>query len=418
MRVGLLLLLLVGCGRVAFDPVAPPCAGPGCEDAAVPADVLTCTPVATECSCWTFAPSNFDPCMGCAVSPLPIVLGVGTFTYDTDAGTLSSASMSISHATAVLAQSSGPAMRVIYAPSLTVDAGATLTVVGSLPLLLAVSGDVQLAGSLVARGSGTTPGPGGNPTSCATTGTGNDGSTVSGDIYGGGGGGGGAFGASGGIAGDGWGVGAIGNGGGAGITNGGDTIEPLRGGCNGGRGGREFNGFAGPAAWGGAGGGGGAIQIAACGQVMIGGTIDVGGGGGLGGRANPSSFRSGAGAGGGGSGGALLVEAAAIIVSGSAQLCANGGAGGEGGIMTTVGADGASGTCSATVAASAADTTPEGGNGGAGGVRSLLDGGAGTVGGTMAGGGGGGGGGVGRIRLRAPTRAIDPQAIVTPAATM
>jgi len=412
----LAFFLLVGCGRVSFDNVCSEC-----QDGAPPVDVTTCMPMSTECSCWTFVPSNFDPCMGCATGSSPLLLALGTYSYNTDEGTLAGAGMSIAHATGVLAQASGPAVRVIYAPSFVIESGATLNVVGTLPLLIAAGGDVMISGTIIARGDGTTPGPGGNAASCATTGAtsgvGQDGRTVSGDIYGGGGGGGGAFGDGGGVAGDGWGVGANGNGGVAGVANGVDTIAPLRGGCAGGKGGREFNGFAGAAAWGGNGGGGGALQIASCGTVALDGTIDVGGGGGLGGHANPSTFASGAGGGGGGSGGALLVEGAMLFVSSNARLCANGGAGGEGGIDKNAGANGAAGTCSTNVAASAADTTPEGGNAGVGGTRLAPSGGAGVGGGVMAGGGGGGGGGVGRIRLRATMRLIDPLAIVSPAPT-
>src|SRR5260221_2549309 len=77
------LIMLGACGRIGFDGSS------SIADAAADA-VTACTPQPHECSCWTSAPTNIDPCMSCApatFAPLDLVVA-GQYDFDTDAGVL------------------------------------------------------------------------------------------------------------------------------------------------------------------------------------------------------------------------------------------------------------------------------------------------------------------------------------------
>jgi len=399
----LALLILAACGRLGFS------SGTVDGDAGVTtADAIeTCVPHARACSCWTYAPSNFDPCNSCAPTMMsPLAFPAGTYVLDTDANIVGSE----------VQDQGGLPVRVVFASSMTVGAGATVTIHGSLPLILAIEGDVLIDGTIDGGATATRSGPGGGLAVTCVTATGGDAGGNGGDIYGGSGGGGGGFGTIAGAGGDGWGVGAQGNGGLAGSAIGAAAITPLRGGCRGGRGragwvstGSQLAGVGGYA--------GGAIQISTCASASISGTIDTHGGGGTGGGKNPATFRSGGGGAGGGAGGAIVMEANDLQIIAGAGLCANGGSGGEGGSETLDGASGAAGTCSTTTAANTVDSVPEGGNGGPGGVRASAAG-TGVVGSPQNGGGGGGGGAVGRIRLfGAGSLTLDGGAVISPQQT-
>jgi hypothetical protein len=158
-------------------------------------------------------------------------------------------------------------------------------------------------------------------------------------------------------------------GGQAGAMNGTSTLEPLRGGCNGGSSGVHS--------------GGGAIQLTSNSAIYVSGTINASG---LGGR-RP--------AGGGGSGGAILLEAPIVEISDTGKLIAVGGGGASrdhsgqtsddgsvalGGACEATsmycgrGGDGATGASQATAGENQAvttdaDTTAGGGGGGVGRIR-------------------------------------------------
>jgi hypothetical protein len=268
--------------------------------------------------------------------------------------------------------------------SFKVPAGATVLVKGSLPLMIWAMADVEIAGVVVSKASGSSPGAGGTAGGTADGadaancqgGAGDGGSTNGSNESGGGGGGRGAAGGQGGS-------GASVAGGPGGKANGSPGLSPLHGGCGGGAGGGDTNTDGGHG-----GGGGGGIQISANDKLTITATglIDVSG---AGGRGSPD----GGGGGGGGSGGAILLEAPEVVLAGF--LAANGGGGGSGGIN---GKDGQDGTASVTAASGGAATS----YGGAGGQGGALGSESGQPGKSTSYNGGGGGGSAGRIRINSP----------------
>jgi large repetitive protein len=300
----------------------------------------------------------------------------------------------------VVTQSSGPDLGVFSVSGLTVDSGTTLWVEGDNALVIASSGDGDIAGTVDAVGGDGTdsygssgPNAGGegaaagaaggdgsdNVYSGATDGEGDGGGFygIPGVHYGNGGGGGGlCWGGGGGVGGSssssgdgtasagGAGAGSSseygGDGGDGGAPYGDAGLEPLLAGSGGGGGLSDTdtnpNGGAG-----GGGAGGGGVQISVDGALTVSGSIDVSGG--RGGDAY-------GGGGGGGSGGAVLLEALDLDISGS--IANEGGRGGHGNLSWA-----ASGT---TGGAGGAGASP----GGVGGSRES----------------GGGGGGAGWILLR------------------
>jgi hypothetical protein len=289
----------------------------------------------------------------------------------------------------------GPQIVVLPMQSFVLQPGRTLALRGNKPVVFAVRGDAQIAGTIDAGATLATAGPGGNVGCTVGQGIGQQGedgvidSGTSGP--GGGGGAGGGFGAG---------------GGGGGTTDdnqdslggppssaeGTANLVPLRGGCQGGRGGQGRDPST---AYGG--GGGGAVQITAVGRLRITGIVSAPGGGGVnGGEGN--------GGGGGGSGGGILLEAGTLD-TGTATLLANGGGGAAGNpYANTNGTDGVNGALTSSSAAAGGVGDNSSGNGGTGGTATLAAGnGANATGPYGSRGGGGGGGGRGRIHQRTLT---------------
>jgi hypothetical protein len=343
-------------------------------------------PVPGESCDWAYAPSNFDPCE----LPAPASLDIdGTLTINSDTTTLPHA---------IVTQPDGTQITVVSVSSLRLDSDDILTTAGTRGVVLAISGDVTVAGRIDAQSGAN------NATHCAGA-SGAPGAASMFTNAGGGGGAGGAAAAAGGAGGAGNAIGA-----GAGATSGTGrtaTLSPLVGGCAGGAGGP--NGGIGAPMPGGS--GGGAIQLSVRDKLTVAGVIAAVG---MGGTLTP--IRSGGG--GGGSGGGVLLEAALVEIQSTSRICADGGSGSEGGGSSSVGEPGSVSPCNGMMPASTEKTNAYGGGGGDGGFRGVSPGAAGTTGISNGGGGGGGGGGVGWIRIRSASSpaAIDPQAAVSPAA--
>lgn len=332
---------------------------------------------------WSYAPTNFDPCM----LPAPGSLTVSNNSM-LDVNTSNQPKK-------VLTQSDGTMITVIHLSQLTVDPFVTLTLNGSSGVVFAVDGDVTINGNLIAVAGSD------NATQCASGRGGTAGDSTNPNSGGGGGGGGaGADDGGGGGAGEGTSSGAAGMPG----TKATSTLSPLRGGCRGGQGGRRDTSGVSPMG----GRGGGAIQISSNTKITVNGFIDASGRGGSGGTA------TGVGAGGGGSGGGVFIEAPNIGLGFASGLCADGGSGGEGG-GASAGANGEPGACTAFGRAQTSNSdTNQGGNGGDGGYRFGTSGAAGQAGQGGGAGGGGGGGGVGWVRVKSPN-VDDSGSVITPA---
>jgi hypothetical protein len=285
---------------------------------------------------------------------------------------------------------------LLFADGLTVDAGSVLRAVGQRPLIIAVRGNVTVAGTIDVGSTKTQRGAGSN-NDCVPTGAGGDGGVRDGGpgglVLSGGGGGGAAFGTDGT---NGTGSETSAPGGLRGLAFGLPTLEPLHGGCRGGSGGLANQ------TWGFGGNGGGAVQVSATGAVLVmgSGTVTAYGAGGKGGQEDQHI-----GGGGAGSGGGILLEGNTIVVQALGSVTANGGGGGGGSgyNATFYGADGADGDDRSATVALGGNRGVCGGNGGNGATRLAP---AGPAGGPMCGmsiPGGGGGGGVGRIRFNAAT---------------
>jgi hypothetical protein len=359
---------------------------------------------------------NVMPCDAALGDPHDLSLLAGAYTLDTDTGQLSGV-LTQPLSVALIAQTSGPMVRVVNIGQLSIGIGATVSITGTHPLVFVVHGDATIAGTIDSSAHSnvitdmSTAGPGGDDNGACTGGVGADGKVAT-STGGGGGAGGGGFGDQGGDGGDGQGSGrgmhgvhgnAIGN----------ATLVPLRGGCPGGHGGATMTSAPG----GRAGNGGGALEVTARGVIDVSGTLKAAGSGG---GPSPHDTDVNGGGGAGGSGGAILLDGDTVQVEASGKLCANGGGGGEGGQSGVQTAFGEDGTCSETTAARGGMVDPDGGDGGAGGRIGLTTGQTG-LGGSNNAGGGGGGGSVGRIRVhgRATTGTpvtIDGGATVSPAA--
>jgi hypothetical protein len=301
-------------------------------------------------------------------------------------------------------QPGGGEVLVVVMSSLQIDAGSTLYLTGTRPIVLLVEGDATISGTIDASAAGTMSGAGADDAVCAASVgvTGNDGSTS--NIAGATGGGGGGFGTPGTASGSSNATNSVAGG----MAGGEPTLVPLRGGCRGGAGG--FKGTSGTrAAYG---GGGGAMQLSVAGTLTLTGVLRAAGGGGA-----PGAAAQGGG-GGGGSGGAILIEAQTLAIDPAAVIAANGGAGGGGQALTTLdstpGGDGNPSTTPAT----GGNGASSGGDGGRGSALGSppTSGGTGALGGTCFpaqinchyGGSGGGAGGVGRIRVRGATSCALP----------
>lgn len=316
-----------------------------------------------------YSPSNFAP-EAVPLTEVDLHLGCGVTTFD--ATSLSFGNLcpgSPAPRAMVVAMKGGGEAALIAVRSLTIDPSARLDLTGARPVIIAVLGNVTIAGEVRAAAARVTGGAGARSalacgTSAGAVGQGN------------GGGSGGGFGDSGGAGG-----GRVLNrvSGGRGIDV--STLVPLLGGCPGGDGGPQGSG-------GGTGGaGGGALQISSAGVLDVTGMISATGGGGGGSRA------VGAGGGGGGSGGAVLLEAAVVHLEASMAISTRGGDGGEGDDAMAV--DGADGIAPDANQLQNQSSAPGGGGATGASGRSQNGGDAGD------GAGGGGGGSVGFVRVNA-----------------
>ena len=334
-----------------------------------------CVPGGTA---WPYEPSNFDPSQ-LPVADSGIVIDCVDLRLDSETTPATLTANGCSPATVLPRPGTltGNAM-LFTASSLIIDAGAKLTLVGTRPVIFAVSGDIDIAGQLISAPLGARPGAGADLDCTGATGMSGTFGTVTGP-----GGSGGAFGSAGGSGGEG-----TGN---AGVAPGPTTpvgtaaLIPLRGGCSGGTAAGTLGGLRGRA--------GGAVQLSATGNISISGLVGAPGEGGRGGGGTN------AGGGGAGSGGAILLEGAIVQLLTSGRVLALGGGGGEGS-GTLGGSDGGDGSLTDGLAApGGTSASPRGGRGGAGASASTeaQDGGSGVA----QSGGGGGGAGVGRVRINA-----------------
>lgn len=342
-----------GCGQPETDRDGDET--PDCDDLC-PLDATRAT------ECLGFAPANFDAGAIAWSAQPSATLDCGTTTVDTTdpdgSGPLVATITGwCGTAPAPVAQDQSGGAQLVILPlrGLMLGSGNTLRLIGSRPVVIAVDGDVTVAGTIDANASGTTPGAGGNA-SCGSSAGGNgsgDTARFSG-ASGGGGGGCGTAGGRGGIADT---DGSDVNGGSAGTARGNPELMPLLGGCSGGRaGGCSTNGGA----------GGGALQITASGSIAIAGTLRANGAAG----ATPCGQNDEGGGTGGGSGGALLLEATNVDTAG-ATLQTNGAAGGKNGnyagIYNCGGANGGGGSTSASNAGGNGTNCQGGSPGGGGG---------------------------------------------------
>lgn len=367
-RVAWLVAVASGCG---FDPgVIAGGSGSG-VDAPLPIDAAT-TDGPAEVN------TDASTCYGtfvsiCLTAPPPANLTYATATVlDTD-----------DDCTQVVAQTSGPALCVIAARTIHVDAPVRAS--GSRALVLLATESLEIGGhGMVDVGSyRDVSGPvteilGAGRASGALCGSPSAGGNDGGLSVGAGGGAGGSFGGRGGN-------GARGdnnNGGGGGESAiAAATPTFVRGGCAGTSGGSGASNAGGKAA-----AGGGAVHLIAGTSIANAGHIRACGMGGYGGAVL-------SGGGGGGSGGFIGLDAPSVANSGI--LNANGGGGGEGGGGIEAGATASSAT-TGTASAPGGSGNDNGGDGGAGSFGATLTGGAGATGGN---GGGAGGGGAGVIRV-------------------
>ena len=277
-------------------------------------------------------------------------------------------------------QSDGSTVNVAVLRSLVVQTGATVTVSGSVPLVIVSLSDVLWSGALAANAAGETPGPGGAITQTSNA----AGAGTGGGLAGSGtvaiGGGGGSFCGQGGPGG--------GADAGAPAAYGAQDCDPLLAGSSGGAGAED------------PGAGGGAVQIVAAGALVVkaGAVLNVGGGGGtFGGAIAGGTVENAAG---GGTGGSLLLEGTTVTINGT--LAANGGGGGG---ASAAGTDGSG------------DATPAPGGtgatvGGVGGAGATPNGAVGQVSaGNVA---SGGGGGAGRIRINSSDGTVAGKATYSP----
>lgn len=316
MRLALAVLVVAGCynpsppaGAPCADdngcPSGQACAGGFCGGSATTTDSSVAIDTTQPDTCANWTAKHFDACAIPSPPPGDLNLGVALsdYTLDTSNATLKGkANTSIPITTMVVSQAAGPDVMLVSIRNFTLDAGATLTVTGSRPLVLAVWGTATIAGTIDASASLSTTGPGGSNSNECMNLTGATGMSMQPALGGGGGG----------LQGTGGRGGNVGGFGGTGIG----APAGIRGGCAGGLGG------AGSSTQAPRGAGGGAVQITARTSIVVDGVINVGGGGGSGGRVGYGA------GGGGGSGGFIGLDSPIVIVTGT--LAANGGGGGGG----------------------------------------------------------------------------------------
>jgi hypothetical protein len=352
---------------------------------------------------WPYPPSNFDP---------------GALTPPATPSTLTGCDASFDTTIEIFVTSCGPEPRpniarailsdgreatVLAFKGLTISSGASLTLTGQRPAILAVFGNATIDGQLLANstnstsaqlGAGATayPAPAGGP--CAGR-SGQDSLSIRA------GGGGAGYRDPGGTGGT---MAPY-------VPGAGGTIdptpgpEPLRGGCPGGNlpgGGRA------------PGTGGGALQLSASGELIVSGVLSVSGGGGGSGLVKLEAGQ------GGGSGGTLVLEGDRVTLMATAKLTSNGGGGGGGsGQGSSRGSAGADGTTATSSTATGGNPGTGGGAGGAGGAGSNAPQAGAEFTDTTGGAGGGGGGSAGAIFVRASPAlcSVSPTAVISPPRT-
>jgi hypothetical protein len=323
------------------------------------------------------------------------------FPLGTSTITASNGKVSINNADVSVASEVINGIRVFALHSLKVKGQLLFTHEFNTPAIaFVVAGKVEIARLVDVSGTNVFPGPGALDTQAALTagcaaGRGGHDNLIASKKGGGAGGGGYHSGAAGGSS-------ASFAGGAPGASPFGNTLVPLRGGCEGGQSGSGFNG----------GGGGGAIQIVSATSIELTdlGAIDAGGGGGFG-----TPQQSGSDAGGGGGGGAILLEAPTITLTGASVVVAAKGAGGGGtgmnidGTSVAIGEDGGTGAAAALGGFQASPGTfLRGGNGGTVDIAPTV----GPSSATDVGAGGGGGTGQARFNTRDGTVTITGGAVV------
>lgn len=324
---------------------------------------FVCAPAAL----FPYTPSNFTEAQLPSTGANLVVTGNATINTDTFPPTVTSGTLTLPPS----AQLDGGQPVVLFRiDTLTVNAGVTLTLTGSRPVIFAVTGaaSIEADGGIITRA-------GFGSADCGNGGAGTEGNNCER------GSGGGGFGTQGGLGGTCNGAQAT-----AGVVNGSDALVPLRGGCRGG----DVN----SSARGGL--GGGALQLSVAGALTINGRIGAPGRGGVGAPGGDN------GGGGGGSGGALLLEADTLSLLSLARVTANGGGGGEGS-STGGGNAGDDGSSVGEAPAPGGNGATNGGDGAAGATRTAGAGNGNAGNNSNNDGSGGGGGGVGRIRFNART---------------
>ncbi len=375
---------------------AASCTGAGPTDGFGCALAAPGIPATCAASSFAYTPSNFAP--GSFVAPATATTIDCDTTYNSSTHTFTNwcTGQTPPMLYEDFPQAGGPDMDLLAFRGLTLDAGHTLTLTGSRPVILAVYGTATLSGVIDASAHGGTGGAGAAACGVGASGGGAPGtSSGPGNDPGPAGGGGGGLAVAGGAGDYSTYNGAGGNpatgtdnvGAAGGNAHGSSSVAPLMGGCSGGTGADGTPGNAG-----GTGGvGGGGVQLSVAGTISGTGTIKTNGAAGApGGSASPAAVHSNGGAGGGGgSGGDILIESAGSNVL---VLQASGGAGGPGGTgygVDTTSANTWPGTPGGSAGTRSGSSTTAPGGGGPPGVRGQ----------SYAGGGGGGGGAYGWIKI-------------------
>lgn len=317
-------------GAAGLDAGTRPDAGPGTAvDAGgiVPSDAGR--PVLRA---FDYQPTNFDPSdIGAGASGNAVELDCGVSTFDSTTGAFDNWCGEPTPTPVTLTQTGGPDIVILPMADFKLSEGATLTLTGDHPVVLAVFGDATIAGTLDASADGTVPGAGGNQSCGGSQGADGDGDPAR--YSGASGGGGGGFGTEGGSSGDadtdhsdGLNPGASG-----GVVRGTPDLSPLLGGCAGGKaGGCDTAGGA----------GGGAVQVSAAGTLTISGSVLANGGDG----SLPCGASDEGGGTGGGSGGGILLEASVVSNAGATIRAAGGDGGPDGDFFHCGGKSGGAGS--------------------------------------------------------------------------
>jgi hypothetical protein len=333
------------------------------------------------------------------LSPIWNCNAAGTTTINSASGAITSTSCALGtldFTNNVAQVGGGPTVMVVRLRGLTVSTGHVIKITGDKPVIFLVAGNVLVdsSGKIDAGAIGKTAGPGGNVVSECAGQTGSDGLTGSDNS----GAGGGSFGTLGGKGG--YGNGGTPAGGNAGALSTDTDLQPLRGGCSGGKGGDDNASSAATRP----GAGGGAFEISASGTITIGtgtnaGYLTSNGGGGEG-QPNNSGCH-GDGGNGGGSGGAILVVSPALAsfgTNGTTRVHGGGGGGGTECGASNPGQDGHQ--VDNTQANGGTGDNAAGGKGGlCAGSACVTSAVAGAIGTNSLLGGGGGGGGGGRVQV-------------------